>query len=100
MTDRGREKAFGVAAVVTEIIGWIVLIHGSHVIFGVALILAGGLLWIGVPAVADTRPGRGVISLGLQGIRERVQSWDSRGNERPDNNQMQRTGPSKTEPRR
>ena len=101
MTEAGRERAFGVAGFATEIVGWIVLGHGSHMILGLALILAGVLLWMGAPAVADTRPGRGVVSLGLDKMSERVQGWDSRENETPDDKRMQRTTPAQAKrPRR
>ena len=84
MTDAARAKALGVAAVAAEILGWIVLLGSSHVIVGLVLILGGTVLWGGVPAAAETRPGRGFITLGLENIRERVQGWDSRENGKPD----------------
>ena len=100
MTDATREKAFGVAAVTAEILGWIALLGTSHVALGLILIVGGTLLWGNVPAVADTRPGRGFIVLGLQNIRDRVQGWDSRDNSEPDNNQMQPPAPSPRAERR
>ena len=89
MTDAARARVFSVAAIAAEILGWIVLLGGSHVILGIALIVGGTLLWAGVPAMVDTRPGRALLTLGLQSNRERVRGSDSI--ERPDNNEMQLT---------
>jgi hypothetical protein len=103
VTHAARARAFGAAAIVTELAGWAVLVSGSgapRIALGLLLVLAGVLLWAGVPAVSDTRAGPGVLSLGLKDIRRRVQGWDTRDNSKPDNNQMQRTGPGESEPRR
>ena len=65
MTDSTRSLLFGAAAISAEIAGWIVVIVGSYVALGLALILGGLLLWAGVPGATDTRPGTGFITLGL-----------------------------------
>lgn len=77
MTDGTRATAFGAAALAAEILGWILLLGGTHIALGLASIIIGTFLWGGMPAVADTRLGRGSL-LGLQDIRDRVQGWESR----------------------
>ena len=76
VSNIARGWAFGIAAVVTEIVGWVMLL-GQHQGLGVVLILAGPILWGGVPGVADTKPSSPRLMLGLGELRGRVQGWDS-----------------------